>query len=251
MMKRIAALGLALAALTPSMALAQAETRPADVPMASFFKPTTLSGVSLSPDGTQIAMLVPGPKGRKVLALAPADAPTRRKGLAQFDDADLASVAWVNNKRLVFTVTDSKAQLSEQFGGGLYAIDADGENFIWLVGRGLGDESKGHIASRPLRWNHQIRATLRDGSDDVLVTRRHVFMGDARDPGSSSVMRLNTRTRAVTATVNDEPRHVIGAAEPAERDSSLTPPWRDWSTRAVMPTLRIPDFHMSSVSQAQ
>jgi predicted Zn-dependent protease len=27
--------------------------------------------------------------------------------------------------------------------------------------------------------------------------------------------------------------------------------WGDWATRAAMPTLRIPDFHMSSVSQAQ
>jgi predicted Zn-dependent protease len=27
--------------------------------------------------------------------------------------------------------------------------------------------------------------------------------------------------------------------------------WGDWATRAQMPTLRIPDFHMSSVSQAQ
>ena len=27
--------------------------------------------------------------------------------------------------------------------------------------------------------------------------------------------------------------------------------WGDWFTRAAMPPLRIPDFHMSSVSQAQ
>jgi predicted Zn-dependent protease len=35
--------------------------------------------------------------------------------------------------------------------------------------------------------------------------------------------------------------------------SELTLPreWGDWATRAAMPTLRIPDFHMSSVSQAQ
>jgi predicted Zn-dependent protease len=35
--------------------------------------------------------------------------------------------------------------------------------------------------------------------------------------------------------------------------SAVTLPreWGDWATRAAMPTLRIPDFHMSSVSQAQ
>jgi predicted Zn-dependent protease len=35
--------------------------------------------------------------------------------------------------------------------------------------------------------------------------------------------------------------------------SEITLPreWGDWATRAAMPTLRIPDFHMSSVSQAE
>ncbi|QEN13667.1 metallopeptidase TldD-related protein [Mycolicibacterium sp. ELW1] len=34
-------------------------------------------------------------------------------------------------------------------------------------------------------------------------------------------------------------------------EQTLPREWGDWATRAVMPTLRIPDFHMSSVSQAQ
>ncbi|MGV0624840.1 metallopeptidase TldD-related protein [Mycolicibacter minnesotensis] len=37
-----------------------------------------------------------------------------------------------------------------------------------------------------------------------------------------------------------------GVAEP-----TLPREWGDWATRASMPSLRIPDFHMSSVSQAQ
>lgn len=37
-----------------------------------------------------------------------------------------------------------------------------------------------------------------------------------------------------------------GIAEP-----TLPREWGDWATRASMPSLRIPDFHMSSVSQAQ
>ncbi|OBK73011.1 TldD/PmbA family protein [Mycobacterium sp. 1274761.0] len=34
-------------------------------------------------------------------------------------------------------------------------------------------------------------------------------------------------------------------------DVTLPREWGDWATRAAMPSLRIPDFHMSSVSQAQ
>ncbi|BBZ13297.1 metallopeptidase TldD-related protein [Mycobacterium branderi] len=38
----------------------------------------------------------------------------------------------------------------------------------------------------------------------------------------------------------------VGASE-----VTLPREWGDWATRAAMPSLRIPDFHMSSVSQAQ
>jgi hypothetical protein len=34
-------------------------------------------------------------------------------------------------------------------------------------------------------------------------------------------------------------------------DRTLPREWGDWMTRVTMPSLRIPDFHMSSVSQAQ
>ena len=34
-------------------------------------------------------------------------------------------------------------------------------------------------------------------------------------------------------------------------EATLPREWGDWATRAAMPSLRIPDFHMSSVSQAQ
>ena len=41
------------------------------------------------------------------------------------------------------------------------------------------------------------------------------------------------------------------ATEAGAAEQTLPREWADWATRAVMPTLRIPDFHMSSVSQAQ
>ena len=41
------------------------------------------------------------------------------------------------------------------------------------------------------------------------------------------------------------------ATEAGRPEHTLPREWGDWATRAVMPSLRIPDFHMSSVSQAQ
>jgi predicted Zn-dependent protease len=61
----------------------------------------------------------------------------------------------------------------------------------------------------------------------------------------------------VTASVNnfrfnESPLDLLRRATEASRPEVTLPrEWSDWATRAVMPTLRIPDFHMSSVSQAQ
>lgn len=188
-------------AAEPSTQAAEARS----VPVADFFRQPALQAPTLSPDGKRIAMIVPGPNGRTVLALADVETPSRRVGVAHFDDADIRHVWWVNDQRLAFDAIDYQSAAGEQFGAGLYAVDIDGRNFVWLVGRGRDFESGGHAAIRPLRWNHRMSGTLRDGSDDVLVTRLNVY-DSAKDAGSQSMLRLNTRTKATRALVLHEPR---------------------------------------------
>ncbi|MEH3129378.1 MAG: metallopeptidase TldD-related protein [Mycolicibacterium neoaurum] len=61
----------------------------------------------------------------------------------------------------------------------------------------------------------------------------------------------------VTAAVNnfrfnESPLDLLRrATEAGVSEPTLPREWGDWATRATMPSLRIPDFHMSSVSQAQ
>jgi predicted Zn-dependent protease len=61
----------------------------------------------------------------------------------------------------------------------------------------------------------------------------------------------------VTAAVNnfrfnESPLDLLRrATEAGVSEVTLPREWGDWATRAAMPPLRIPDFHMSSVSQAQ
>lgn len=61
----------------------------------------------------------------------------------------------------------------------------------------------------------------------------------------------------VTAAVNnfrfnESPLDLIRrATQVGVSEMTLPREWGDWATRASMPSLRIPDFHMSSVSQAQ
>ncbi|MFD3629475.1 metallopeptidase TldD-related protein [Streptomyces sp. NPDC058698] len=49
---------------------------------------------------------------------------------------------------------------------------------------------------------------------------------------------------------NESPVDLLGrAAEAGRTERTLPREWSDWFTRAAMPALRVPDFHMSSVSQ--
>jgi predicted Zn-dependent protease len=51
---------------------------------------------------------------------------------------------------------------------------------------------------------------------------------------------------------NESPLDLLRrATEAGASEITLPREWGDWATRAAMPSLRIPDFHMSSVSQAQ
>jgi predicted Zn-dependent protease len=50
---------------------------------------------------------------------------------------------------------------------------------------------------------------------------------------------------------NESPVDLLGRVTQAGRTERTLPrEWNDWFTRAAMPTLRVPDFHMSSVSPA-
>ncbi|OBI53475.1 peptidase [Mycobacterium kyorinense] len=61
----------------------------------------------------------------------------------------------------------------------------------------------------------------------------------------------------VTAAVNnfrfnESPLDLLRrATQVGASEVTLPREWGDWATRAAMPSLRVPDFHMSSVSQAQ
>lgn len=51
---------------------------------------------------------------------------------------------------------------------------------------------------------------------------------------------------------NESPLDLLRrATEAGVSEKTLPREWGDWATRAAMPSLRIPDFHMSSVSRAQ
>ena len=165
------------------------------LPTEAFFKKPVLGAPTLSPSGKKIAMLVATESGRIGLAVADIATPDKFKGIAQFPDADLRSVHWVNDERLVFDLTDRQAAMGEQLSSGLYAVNADGSDFIWLIERTGNYSATAGALRRPLPSRNQFMGPIHDGSDDVLILRW--IPTDRGQPPKTSVMRLNTRSMGV------------------------------------------------------
>jgi len=215
---------------------------PKDIPAADFFKRAAIQAPSLSPNGKKVAVLIGGNAGRVGLAVADVGSPTKLTGIARFDDADVRSFRWVNDDRLVFDAIDLQAGLGNQQGSGLYAVNADGSEFVWLVERNGNYRPVGVPAVRPLPSRYRLHSTLDDGSSDV-VAERFNFLDGART-GSTTLVRLNTKTMVTRPLVSfappgaqswvmdrkGQPRAVISGDE----KSGISVYWRaesseDWS----------------------
>lgn len=162
-----------------------------------FFRNAAIGSPKLSPDGRNLALIAYSSKGdeRRTLAVAPVDNPRKLTVVAHFDDADVAGFEWVNNQRLVFGLMDNQSPLGEQHGAGLYAVNMDSTEFVWLVARRSGEQDDPNSARRPLRGNHVLYTTLNDGSDDVIVMRYNLRFRE-NEPVSTMLVRLNTKTKA-------------------------------------------------------
>ncbi|PWF42501.1 alpha/beta hydrolase family protein [Massilia glaciei] len=230
-------LALLLVAACAGLGVSSALAAPATpLPIESFFKKPAVGAPTLSPSGKKIAMLVPTKSGRMGLAVADVATPDKFTGIAQFDDADVGSVFWVNDERLVFGLVDFQAGVGDQLGSGLYAVNADGSDFLWLIHRTSNLRVMGNPVKPPLPARYQFVGPARDGSDDVIV-KRWIPTAQGK-PSTSMMMRLNTKTltpRSIyTADVPDgiqdwvldrnlQPRVVITTAGKSE----ATVHWRE------------------------
>ncbi|MBH9551719.1 alpha/beta hydrolase family protein [Inhella gelatinilytica] len=188
------AAGLTLVASGVWAQSAKTPPAPASIPLSDFFRTPQVFGVSMSPDGRKIAAVVTSSTGRRGLAVADVDQPRKFKGIAQYDNADIINVQWVNNDRLAFGLADFRAAAADQDDQGLFAINADGSELTWVIDRGFAPRSFGGSAKPPLASNFIFRGPIRDGSVDVLALRIVKGSGDDRIPPSTELVRINTET---------------------------------------------------------
>ena len=121
---------LAMLCLLSFASLAHAAERPS---IATFFQNAAFSGAEMSPNGRFVAFRVASKGSRATLGVLDLDS-MQPTAVAAIDGVDIGQFHWVNDRRLVFTVTDLRAAGRElDFMPGLYAVDRDGKGFRRLV----------------------------------------------------------------------------------------------------------------------
>ncbi len=175
------------------------------LPAEHYLRPPQIANVTVSPSGQHVAMLMTSDSGRRVAAVARLDKPGQYQTVAAFSDANVNSIHWVNDKRLVYTGSRPGYLLSEGEAG-VFAVDLDGEDQRQLVAWVLTTEQTGtRVGTRMLPYGWFLHDTLDNGSDDVLMVR--LSGRELGDPGSSQLARLNTRTGVLRNISAGVPSH--------------------------------------------
>lgn len=188
---------------------------------ADFYKNPSMSNAVMSPSGKYVAAIVKGgAKGRQGLVMIDINDSSKSKALAGFSDADIRSVHWVNDDRLVYTIVDYQSDYADQAGTGLFSIDREGtETARQIIERYFKDETTigTRIQSKTLPVNHYFYSALRDGSNDVIVARN-----DYTEPvsgiaayyeyRSTALVRVNTKTNATRDLSKGAPAYTVGWA---------------------------------------
>lgn len=171
----------------------------APIEISSFFKTAQLSSLRLSPDGKNIAALR---EYRDRINITVVDVSTRKSlVITSFTDGDVASLAWVNNDRLVFTMVDRERGSGDQVGGGMFVIDRDARNFKPMVERSLLTEGQKLL---PAGSSLHGRVVIDGKPTEDLIIEVPSLQGRGRI--SSNLYRLNTTTgRSVLMTLGGPP----------------------------------------------
>lgn len=198
----VALASLGLLAAAPARAQAQPQPPAAEL----FFQEPAISGAQLSPDGRYLGMRVAA-KGHRA-RLAVLDLQTMRPDVvASFDDKDIGQFRWVNDKRLVFTLDQEQTGPGRaEHGPGLFAVDADGDNFRQLVETYLRFVRGPETGTPLLPWRHQLlHSQVPRRDDDVFV----IEPGEVSKAkvGNFVLRRLNTRTGRASEV--EAPPHAV------------------------------------------
>ncbi len=191
---------LALALLVPLAPSAQAaEPAPATAAPTSaaamtpwdFIRPADYGGMRLSPNGQRLASITPH-KGRTNLVVINL-ADRSRQIVTSFEQFDVFEYQWINDKRLLVRVADTKDVLGRSNLKGTYAVDIDGGNLRVL--QDVDDD-------KSIRGLRVLRSPLGGDSPDMII------QANQRTRNSADVYRLNTLSGRLQLLSFDSPGEV-------------------------------------------
>ncbi len=153
------------------------------IPVADFYKRSAYGQPILSPDGANLAVLT-ARDGRLVLAVINIDS-RQSTVIASDPDWSIASPMWVNNQRLVYSISKGKdATMQENKGGGLFAVNRDGSEFRKLTI--TLKEAEGGGKYSPVRVLRRVGGD----SNDLYVSNNERSPDD--ELGATDVYRMDT-----------------------------------------------------------
>ena len=202
---RAAALALALCA-AGAVQFAHAAPPPAEV----FYKDADVADAVLSPSGRRLAMTAAKGTPRAGLVVFDLTPGGRIVRVAQFPEADVMNVRWVNDERLVFGVTDFSRGSGRPAGApGLFTVKADGSQLRQLVRRQWKAAVSEGREERMLDWNHRLVAVppSRAGKVNEEVLLVEYSYGDEHIETPVWLNVVNNITRSVDYK---EPPHTVG-----------------------------------------
>jgi dipeptidyl aminopeptidase/acylaminoacyl peptidase len=178
------------------IAFAQAP-KSALLPIDQFTQFPAFSSIAPSPDGKLLAAVAP--TGKRLGLLIWNIETGSGSVVAHYNDMDVNAIAWVNNKRLTYSLLDRQAGTGEQIGSGFFAIDIDGKNRVELSSlTGQSDQSVGIY-----RGFGFVSRVGKEFDEDEIYARKV-----GRSIYSSDIYRLNTRTGKSVLITNDSPGFV-------------------------------------------
>ncbi|WP_229207215.1 S9 family peptidase [Duganella sp. Root336D2] len=183
--------GLALAIASPAGGAATGVATAAP-PAKDFFNRPLFGGAVISPSGKYLAARIAQAGGRTQLAVI--DLASRSaKVVANFKDADVVSVQWVNDQRLVFESFNLGSVASGgKFAASMFAIDRDGGRPLLLASDAPNKQLSG-AASPYLMLASRITLIDYDGErDSDLVYAIEPRQDGPKENAYANLWRVNT-----------------------------------------------------------
>jgi dipeptidyl aminopeptidase/acylaminoacyl peptidase len=241
----------AAAGLAPARTAAQPAAAP--VPARAFYGDPAVERAALSPSGRWLAMSTSRNTGRLGLAVFDLQEWKLHAQPALYADADIGEFHWLDDDRIVYTLTNRQRGSGEQrFWPGLFVVGRDGtegRQLVKLHDPGISNERT--VGREPLDYNHELLHVPARGDEVIVGEVRFDVNGEFQGYLAKRLDVTTGRTRNVSdgAPANGwrwlfdpdgEPRAIVTRSEGRARLLWRGPKDEAWKTLAEHDALRAP-----------